>query len=107
MKISSLVVNDDLATKSKIQSEYSNREVNNIFYLENILYYDINILEKDAVYKLNSSQLEKKYFEQIQILGSHGADKQINILEDYLIKNQYICKNKIEFGTNILKTCTR
>lgn len=102
-----LLVNDDLATKSKIQSEYSNREVNNIFYLENILYYDIKILEKDAVYKLNSSQLEKEYFEQIQILGSHGADKQINILEDYLIKNQYICKNKIEFGTNILKTCTR
>ena len=53
MKISLFVVND-LATKSKIQSEYSNREVNN-FYLENILYYDINILEKDAVYKLNSS----------------------------------------------------
>ena len=45
MKSPLLVVNDDLATKSKIQSEYSNREVN-IFYLENILYYDINILKK-------------------------------------------------------------
>ena len=102
-----LLVNDDLAIKSKIQSEYLSKEVNNIFYLENTLYSDVNVLEKEKVYKLDSLQLEKDYFKHIQILGAHGAGYQINLLQNYLLMNNYICENKKEFGTNILKTCKR
>ena len=107
VEIPLLLVNDDIATKSKIQSEYLTKEVNNIFYLENILYADLNTLEMETVYKLDSLQLEKDYFKHIQILGAHGSSYQIDILQNYLLEFNYTCKDKIEFGTNILKTCKR